>query len=604
MSHRHSTVIEAYSVLGLEQSASLEIVKSTYKQLALRTHPDKNPGDEAATAQFQRLSEAYSVLLKHLDRPSSPPLHHPHSHAHTHSHTHNHYHPFEDYDYDDYDDYDYYDDEYDDYDDYDPMHEERMHFYMYLFEELLRGHARAHAHARYRRSREDGPAESSDQFSARLRKAREQQEQAEARRAQEEVDRKENLLQQRDKERREAEERQRQKASAKKAEAEASRKSAENKARQRQEQLQTLRSKAFAAARRKDSAAVKKAVWEENVDAAGGEIRQGAEAFVKNGPADPEETLMHIAAKNGDLDLVEWLDSHSADSEERNGEDMTAFHIALRNKHSAILLHFFEAYPPTDEDYSGVYRRPEGKSNLQIALDTREPELIWMVLDKKLHAEEEMDEAWQTLASPAYRSRVSPPTKYEEIVNLFTTYGKYTPPAPEPEPVPVPQSPPADPQPASSSPVNANGGAQKQRNGKQPRKPRPTVTVEDATPDSEQASPQTPSSASPSSAEPCPHRGRGRGRGNRGRPFQPRPQHQQQPSPSQPSSPSVEQTSAQSSPTAQNWRADGVQGEPQTPQQNQSNGYRGRGRGRGQWRGRGRGRGRGQAPAGAPPSSA
>ena len=117
----------------------------------------------------------------------------------------------------------------------------------------------------------------------------------------------------RETERREAEERQRLKASAKKAEAEALRKTAENKARQRQEQLQSLRSKAFAAARRKDSAAVKKAVWEDNVDAAGGEIGQGAEAFVKNRPADPKETLMHIAAKNGDLDFVEWLDSHSTD---------------------------------------------------------------------------------------------------------------------------------------------------------------------------------------------------------------------------------------------------------------------------------------------------
>ena len=50
----------------------------------------------------------------------------------------------------------------------------------------------------YRRSREAGPPESTEQFSARLRKAREDQEQAEARRVQEEAERKENLQKQRE----------------------------------------------------------------------------------------------------------------------------------------------------------------------------------------------------------------------------------------------------------------------------------------------------------------------------------------------------------------------------------------------------------------------
>ena len=47
------------------------------------------------------------------------------------------------------------------------------------------------------------------------------------------------------------------------------------------------------------------------MDAAGGEIRTGSEAFAKSQLADPKETLLHIAAKNGNLELVEWLDSHS-----------------------------------------------------------------------------------------------------------------------------------------------------------------------------------------------------------------------------------------------------------------------------------------------------
>lgn len=38
----------------------------------MRTHPDKNPDNPDATAQFQKVSEAYNVLLKHLDK-SAPP---------------------------------------------------------------------------------------------------------------------------------------------------------------------------------------------------------------------------------------------------------------------------------------------------------------------------------------------------------------------------------------------------------------------------------------------------------------------------------------------------------------------------------------------------
>lgn len=74
--------------------------------------------------------------------------------------------------------------------------------------------------------------------------------------------------------------------------------------------MQALRSKVFEAARRKDAAAVKKGVYEDNVDASGGEIRKGAESFAKSTPVDPKETLLHIAAKHGDIDLVRWLDSH------------------------------------------------------------------------------------------------------------------------------------------------------------------------------------------------------------------------------------------------------------------------------------------------------
>ncbi len=51
-----------YEILGVSQYATLEEIKGAYRQLALRYHPDKNPGDTAAEEHFKRISEAYQVL--------------------------------------------------------------------------------------------------------------------------------------------------------------------------------------------------------------------------------------------------------------------------------------------------------------------------------------------------------------------------------------------------------------------------------------------------------------------------------------------------------------------------------------------------------------
>jgi curved DNA-binding protein CbpA len=58
---------DAYVILGLEESATEAEVKSSFKKLALRTHPDKNPNDPDASKNFHRISEAY----KRITDPSS-----------------------------------------------------------------------------------------------------------------------------------------------------------------------------------------------------------------------------------------------------------------------------------------------------------------------------------------------------------------------------------------------------------------------------------------------------------------------------------------------------------------------------------------------------
>ena len=51
-----------YTVLGVSAGATLEEIKKAYRKLALRYHPDKNPGDDEAEAKFIEINEAYDTL--------------------------------------------------------------------------------------------------------------------------------------------------------------------------------------------------------------------------------------------------------------------------------------------------------------------------------------------------------------------------------------------------------------------------------------------------------------------------------------------------------------------------------------------------------------
>ncbi len=51
-----------YEILEISREAPLEEIRTAYRRLALKYHPDKNPGDKVAEDRFKQISEAYQVL--------------------------------------------------------------------------------------------------------------------------------------------------------------------------------------------------------------------------------------------------------------------------------------------------------------------------------------------------------------------------------------------------------------------------------------------------------------------------------------------------------------------------------------------------------------
>lgn len=51
-----------YSILGVSEDADASAIKKAYRQLAVKYHPDKNPGDLQAEVKFKEITEAYEVL--------------------------------------------------------------------------------------------------------------------------------------------------------------------------------------------------------------------------------------------------------------------------------------------------------------------------------------------------------------------------------------------------------------------------------------------------------------------------------------------------------------------------------------------------------------
>ena len=51
-----------YQILGVSKSATGPEIKKAYRKMAIKYHPDKNPGDKAAEEKFKQAAEAYEIL--------------------------------------------------------------------------------------------------------------------------------------------------------------------------------------------------------------------------------------------------------------------------------------------------------------------------------------------------------------------------------------------------------------------------------------------------------------------------------------------------------------------------------------------------------------
>src|ERR1700760_900035 len=62
MSATANVKIDYYEVLEVERTVSDGELKAAYRKMAMKFHPDRNPGDTAAEEKFKACSEAYQVL--------------------------------------------------------------------------------------------------------------------------------------------------------------------------------------------------------------------------------------------------------------------------------------------------------------------------------------------------------------------------------------------------------------------------------------------------------------------------------------------------------------------------------------------------------------
>lgn len=210
--------------------------------------------------------------------------------------------------------------------------------------------------------------------------------------------------------------------------------------------------------------------------------------------------------------------------------------------------HFFDLYPSDDPDYAKIYERPPTKSLAQLALHSGDPEMMWIILQRKMASKAEIDTVWGFLCADAANLKNE---AYSEMMDILQELAGCKPPKVEEH------------HPATNE-QHQHLPDSKSKNQRSP--PRPTTS----------SSARSSSFSSENSSVPQQHPIR---KTQAGRPSKPQRGRSSHPRTARPSSTYVKGTLPQ------------TDNQPHPP--NLDSRGRGRGRGSGRSRGRGRGHGRG-----------
>lgn len=65
---------DPYKILGVKAGDNLDTVKKAYRKLAMKYHPDRNPGNPEAEERFKEVSKAWDYLKDNIGKESKEPL--------------------------------------------------------------------------------------------------------------------------------------------------------------------------------------------------------------------------------------------------------------------------------------------------------------------------------------------------------------------------------------------------------------------------------------------------------------------------------------------------------------------------------------------------
>ena len=149
--------------------------------------------------------------------------------------------------------------------------------------------------------------------------------------------------------------------------------------------------------------------------------------------------MVSLCLRRGMVKLIWWCRA-GADPEERNCDGLTAFHISLKHSHIPIIKYFLDNYPPSEAETNPIYTLSAPHSLLQLAIDSHEPEVVWMILHGKLSKQQEISDAWTYISSTSGKTaflkgfgpNITTATKedtYDEIKALIMNSGGFHPPS-------------------------------------------------------------------------------------------------------------------------------------------------------------------------------